>query len=255
MRIPKQEIRGQRYWVVGASSGIGAALATELVSRGADVAISARRAEDLERVSAGSMVTVPLDATDPDAVARAAREVRGALGGIDAVVWSAGFWKQFDASTWDREVFAQHVEVNLLGFSNVLAAILPEMVRTRRGHVIGIASVAGYRGLSGAEAYGATKAAQINLLEAMRASLSHKGVRVTTVSPGFVRTEMTENNPFPMPFLIDPDEAATAIANGLERRRPEIVFPLPMTVLMKTANVLPVRLWAALTARMGKKSG
>jgi short-subunit dehydrogenase len=247
-------IRGRRYWVVGASSGIGAALATELVRRGADVAISARRAEDLDKVSAGSMVTVPLDATDPGAVAQAAREVRGVLGGIDAVVWSAGFWKQFDATAWDRDAFAQHVEVNLLGLNNVLASVLPEMVRTREGHVIGIASVAGYRGLAGAEAYGTTKAAQIYLLEAMRASLSHKGVRVTTVSPGFVRTEMTEGNTFPMPFLIDPDEAATAIADGLERRRPEIVFPLPMTLIMKTANVLPVRLWSALTSRMGKKS-
>jgi short-subunit dehydrogenase len=254
MSTPGHAIQGRRYWVVGASSGIGAALAAELVRRGADVAISARRAEDLDTVSAGSMVTVPLDATDPEAVARAAREVRGVLGGIDAVVWSAGFWKQFDAAAWDREVFAQHVEVNLLGLNNVLAAVLPEMVRTRQGHVIGIASVAGYRGLAGAEAYGATKAAQINLLEAMRASLSHRGVRVTTVSPGFVRTEMTEDNSFPMPFLMDPGEAATAIADGLERRRAEIVFPLPMTLIMKTANVLPVRLWSALTSRMGKKS-
>lgn len=251
----KDPIAGRRYWVVGASSGIGAALANELLRRGATVAISARRADDLDQVSAGRMTTVTLDATDPEAVVLAAKKVRDRLGGIDAVVWSAGFWKQFDAKTWDREVFAQHVEVNLLGLNNLLAAVLPEMVRTRSGHVIGIASVAGYRGLAGAEAYGATKAAQLYLLEAMRASLSHKGVRVTTVAPGFVRTEMTEGNSFPMPFLIDPEQAATAIADGLEGRKPEIVFPLPMTLIMKTANVLPVRLWSALTSRMGKKSG
>jgi short-subunit dehydrogenase len=247
-------IRGRRYWVVGASSGIGAALAQELVRRGAVVAISARRADDLTKVSGGQMVTVPLDATDPEAAVRAATEVREALGGLDAVVWSAGFWRQFDARTWDHEVFAQHVQVNLLGLNNVLAAVLPEMVRTRSGHVVGIASVAGYRGLAGAEAYGATKAAQIYLLEAMRASLSHKNIQVTTVAPGFVRTEMTENNSFPMPFLIDPEQAATSIADGLEGRKQEIIFPLPMTIIMKTANVLPVRLWSALTTRMGKKS-
>jgi short-subunit dehydrogenase len=247
-------IRGRRYWVVGASSGIGAALAQELVRRGADVAISARRADELTKVGGGRMVTVPLDATDPEAVVRAAKDVREALGGLDAVVWSAGFWRRFDAQAWDGEVFAQHVQVNLLGLNNVLAAVLPEMVRTRRGHVVGIASVAGYRGLAGAEAYGSTKAAQIYLLEAMRASLSHKGVRVTTVSPGFVRTEMTENNSFPMPFLIDPEQAATSIADGIEGSKQEIIFPLPMTIIMKTANVLPVRLWSALTARMGKKS-
>jgi short-subunit dehydrogenase len=247
-------IAGRRYWVVGASSGIGAALATELLRRGATVAISARRADDLAAVAGGQMTTVPLDATDPAAVLAAADEVRAALGGLDAVVWSAGFWKQFDATRWDREAFAQHVEVNLLGLNNVLAAVLPDMVQRREGHVIGIASVAGYRGLGGAEAYGTTKAAQLYLLEAMRGSLSHKDIRVTTVSPGFVRTEMTEDNTFPMPFLIDPEQAATAIADGLEGRRQEIVFPLPMALIMKTANVLPVRLWSALTSRMGKKS-
>ena len=247
-------MRGRRYWVVGASSGIGAALAGELARRGADVAISARRAADLERVSAGLMTTIPLDVTDPDAVERATGEVREALGGLDAVVWSAGIWARFDVRDWNREAFARHVEVNVLGLNNVLAAVLPDMVRARHGHVIGIASVAGYRGLAGAEAYGSTKAAQINLLEAMRASLSRDGIRVTTVSPGFVRTEMTQANTFRMPFLIEPGQAATAIADGLESTRPEIVFPLPMAVLMKTINLLPVRLWAGLAARIGTTS-
>ena len=247
-------IAGRRFWVVGASSGIGAALAAELADRGASVAISARRSEDLAAVAGDRMTTVPLDATDPSAVVDAAAEVRDALGGLDAVVWSAGFWRQFDAARWDREVFASHVEVNLLGLNNVLAAVLPDMVQRRQGHVIGIASVAGYRGLRGAEAYGATKAAQLYLLEAMRASLSHQGIRVTTVSPGFVRTEMTADNSFPMPFLIEPDQAARAIADGLQSRKPEIVFPLPMALIMKTANVLPGRLWSALSSRMGKTS-
>lgn len=245
-------IAGRRFWVVGASSGIGAALATELLVRGATVAISARRDDDLAAVAGGRMTTVPLDATDPSAVEDAAAAVRDTLGGLDAVVWSAGFWRQFDATRWDRVVFARHVEVNLLGLNNVLAAVLPDMVQRREGHVIGIASVAGYRGLRGAEAYGATKAAQLYLLEAMRASLSHNGVRVTTVSPGFVRTEMTAENSFPMPFLIEPEQAARAIADGLEGRKSEIVFPLPMAVMMKTANVLPGRLWSALSSRMGK---
>lgn len=246
-------IRGRRIWVIGASSGIGAALADELLRRGATVAISARRAAQLEQVSAGRMTTVPLDATDADAVVRAADEVRAALDGLDVVVWSAGTWQQFDAAAWDREAFEQHVSVNLLGLSNVLAAVLPEMSRTRRGHVVGIASVAGYRGLAGAEAYGATKAAQINLFESLRASLSRNGVRITTVCPGFVRTEMTERNSFPMPFIIEADEAARAIADGLERRQVEIVFPLRMALLMKTARLLPVRLWSLLT-RSGTSS-
>ncbi|HEX6150287.1 SDR family NAD(P)-dependent oxidoreductase [Nocardioides sp.] len=242
-------IRGRRYWLVGASSGIGAALARELAGRGASVAVSARRADDLARVAGNEMVAVCVDATDRAAVAVAAEEVRAGLGGVDVMVWCAGYWRQFDAAQWDADVFARHVEVNLLGLNNVLAAVLPPMVEAGRGHVVGIASVAGYRGLPGAEAYGATKAAQINLLEGLRAALSTHGIRVTTVSPGFVRTEMTEANDFPMPFIIEADAAASAIADGLERRRTEIVFPLAMAATMKLARLVPVRLWGALTSR------
>lgn len=246
-----EEVAGRRYWLVGASSGIGAALAHELVRRGALVAVSARREDSLKEVAGDDMAVVPVDATDRDAVARAADEVRVALGGLDVVVWCAGHWQQFDAAEWDADAFARHVEVNLLGLNNLLAAVIPPMVRSGSGHVVGIASVAGYRGLAGAEAYGATKAAQINLLEGLRAALGRHGVRVTTVCPGFVRTEMTEDNEFPMPFIIDADEAARAVADGLERRRTEIVFPLPMAATMKLARLVPVGLWGALTSRMG----
>ncbi|WP_153504383.1 SDR family NAD(P)-dependent oxidoreductase [Cumulibacter manganitolerans] len=242
-------LRDRRCWIVGASSGIGAALATELRARGAHVAISARRADRLEGVSRGDMVTVPCDVTDPAAVATAAASVEAQLGGIDLVVWSAGMWGQLDALQWDRESFAEHVEVNLLGLNNVLAAVVPQMVARGAGQIVGIASVAGYRGLPGAEAYGATKAAQLVLLESLRASLAKRNVAVTTVAPGFVRTEMTESNSFPMPFIIDPDEAARAIADGLEKGRHEIVFPLPMAVLMKVARLLPQRAWDAIAAR------
>lgn len=244
----RRSLAGQRVWVVGASSGIGAALATELTARGARVAISARRADRLAEVARGQMTAIPLDATDDRAVAAAAEAVREVLGGLDVVVWSAGHWHRSDARSWDGPAFAEHVRVNLLGLSSVLAAVLPEMVRRGSGHVVGIASVAGYRGLPGAEAYGSTKAAQIALLESLRASLRREGIRVTTVAPGFVRTEMTAVNTFPMPFIIDADEAARAIADGLERGRVEIVFPWRMALVMKVARLVPVRAWAALVA-------
>ena len=251
MTVEQPAIAGRRYWVVGASSGIGAELARELVRRGAEVAISARRIEDLREVADDAMAIVPVDATDRAAVLEGAGTVRRTLGGIDVVVWCAGYWQQFDAAQWDADIFARHVEVNLLGLNNLLAAVVPTMTQERNGHVVGIASVAGYRGLAGAEAYGATKAAQINLLEGLRAALARHGVRVTTVCPGFVRTEMTESNEFPMPFIVDADEAARTIADGLEGRRTEIVFPLRMAVTMKVARLLPVRLWSAITTRIG----
>jgi short-subunit dehydrogenase len=123
------------------------------------------------------------------------------------------------------------------------------MLRRHQGVIAGVASVAGFRGLAGAEAYGATKAAQINLLESLRVHVARTGVHVTTICPGFVRTELTAGNPFPMPFIIEPGQAAQAICDGLERERTEIVFPAPMALLMKAARLVPARIWTALWAR------
>ena len=126
------------------------------------------------------------------------------------------------------------------------------MLERGHGGFVGVSSVAGYRGLAGAEAYGATKAAQINLLEALRIAVAGLGVDVVTVCPGFVKTELTAGNSFPMPFIIEADQAARAICDGLERGRAEIVFPLPMAVLMKIARLLPVRLWATAMQRVSR---
>jgi short-subunit dehydrogenase len=154
-----------------------------------------------------------------------------------------------DPQDWDTEVFDQHIRVNLAGMSNSIAAVLPGMLRRHHGVIAGIASVAGYRGLAGSEAYGATKAAQINLLESLRVHITRTGVQVTTICPGFVRTDLTAGNPFPMPFIIDADQAARSICDGLERDRTEVIFPTRMALLMKTARLVPARAWTALWAR------
>lgn len=240
---------GKVAWVIGGSSGIGAAVARELVRRGATVAISARREEELHKVSNGDMLAVPLDITDAGAVLAAAQRIRGRYGRIDVAVLAAGYWAQVQPRAWDTDVFRRHVEVNLVGMSNAIAAVLPGMLHRRSGVIAGIASVAGYRGLPGAEAYGATKAGQINLLESLRTQTSRTGVRVVTVCPGFVRTDLTARNDFTMPFMIEPDAAARAICDGLEKKRTEIVFPLPMAVLMKIARVVPVSAWTTLWRR------
>jgi len=240
------DLTGKVAWVVGASSGIGAAVARELQSRGAHVAISARREDQLAEVSGDTMLAVTADVTDAASLRKAADRIRDELGPIDLAVLSAGFWDQMNASAWDTETFDRHVRVNLIGMSNAIAAVLPEMLGQRSGVIAGIASVAGYRGLAGSAAYGATKAAQINLLESLRISVARQGVRVITVCPGFVRTALTAANDFPMPFMIETDAAGRSICDGLERERTEIVFPLPMAILMKAARLVPVRLWSAL---------
>jgi NAD(P)-dependent dehydrogenase (short-subunit alcohol dehydrogenase family) len=239
-------LNGKVAWVVGGSSGIGAAVVRELVRRGATVPISARRKEQLREVSGGHMLVVPLDVTDAASVVAAAARVHEELGPIDLAVLSAGYWKQMNPADWDTGLFDRHVQVNLTGMSNAIAAVLPGMLQRHHGVIAGIASVAGYRGLAGSEAYGATKAAQINLLESLRVHLARTGVHVATICPGFVRTGLTAGNRFPMPFIIDAGQAARSICDGLERERTEIVFPAPMALLMKAARLVPVRVWTAL---------
>jgi short-subunit dehydrogenase len=248
----RRSVVGSRVWITGASSGIGAALANELTDRGALVAISARRTEELHTIAAGRMSVVPVDVTDLEAMRTAADDVRAHLGGIDMVVLNAGTWLKLRLSELDPAVVAKHFEVNVMGTVNGLAAVINEMIRARAGTIVIVASVAGFRGMPGSLAYGATKAALINMAESVRAEASRSGIRVVTVNPGFIRTPMTETNTFPMPFLIDADEAARSIVNGLESNRQEITFPLQMAVAMKIARVLPVRVWTFLSSRAAR---
>lgn len=244
------DLDGTVCWVVGASSGIGAAVARELRARGARVAISARREDRLHEVAEGSMLVVPADVTHPASIRAAADRVVEELGDPDAVVMAAGRSHQLRVENWDTEAFRAQVEVNLVGMSNTIGAVLPHLLRRGSGVLAGIASLAGYRGLPGGGAYGATKAAQLTLLEDLRVQLAPRGVHVTTISPGFVRTEMTRRNSFRMPFIIDADAAGRAICDGLERDRAEIVFPLRLAVLAKAARLVPVRLWPRLWAHV-----
>lgn len=245
---------GNRSWVIGASSGIGAALATELLRRGGTVAISGRRAAELQQVSGGQMHVQPCDAVDLAAVRAAAEEVTAALGGVDVAVYSAGMFRQVEIDRWDVSTIRQHLEVHVMGLANMIDAVLPGMLARRHGYIVGISSVAGYRGLPKGEAYAAAKAAQQLLLESLRADVAARGVRVVTVCPGFVSTEMTAGNDFPMPWMIQADDAARRIADGLAKGKPEIVFPVPMMVAMKLARMVPVRAWGSAAGLMARRA-
>lgn len=235
---------GTRVWITGGSSGIGAALANELTDRGAVVAISARREKQLLEVAGGRMSVVPVDVTNTEAMIAAADLVRAELGGIDLAILNAGTWKQLTLADLDPKAVADQFDVNVMGTVNGLAAVIGEMLKRGSGTVAIVASVAGYRGIPGSMAYGATKAALINMAESIRPEAAKSGVRIVTINPGFVRSELTATNKFPMPFLIDADEAARDIADGLLRGRQEIVFPLPMAIAMKALRLLPVRVWS-----------
>jgi NADP-dependent 3-hydroxy acid dehydrogenase YdfG len=247
MRYP-----GAVVWITGASSGIGEALARELTGRGARVAITARRADRLEEIAGDRMLAVPADVTDLDAMRAAAARVEQELGPIDLAVLNAGTWKQMDVTAWDTELFRRHVETNLMGMVHGIDAVLPGMRRRRGGVIAGVSSVAGYRGWPSSEAYGSTKAAEINLLESLRIDLLPLDIKVLTVCPGFVRSDLTAENTFRMPFLMEPTDAAARIADGIAREKAEIVFPLPMMLLMKATRLVPVRPWTALMSRQAK---
>jgi short-subunit dehydrogenase len=238
---------GSRVWVTGASSGIGAALVRELAGRGCRVAASARRTELLQELAAtapGEVMPVPADVTDRDSMLAAAESIRARFGAIDLVVLNAAYWGQFKVETWDTEVIRRHFDTNVIGLAHGVEAVLADMRRRRSGAIAGMASLAGYRGLPRSEAYGATKAAEINMLESLRIDLRPLGISVHTVCPGFVRTDLTAKNTFPMPFMLEPSDAARRIVSGLEKGKAEIAFPLPMVAAMKVAKVVPVRLWA-----------
>ncbi len=251
-------IDGSIAWITGGSSGIGAALARELASRGATVAITARRAGLLEQIAetaegTGTVHAYPGDVRDRAGMVEVAAAIRRDLGPIDIAVLGAGTWEQVDVANWDSTPIRGHIETNLLGMVNSLDAVVPNMLERRSGRIVGIASVAGYRGYTRAEAYGTTKAAEINLLESLRIDLEPLGVSVQTVNPGFVRTPLTMRNEFPMPFMIEAPDAARRIARAIERDKAEAVFPLPYMIGMKLVRLAPVRPYTRVSAWLASR--
>jgi short-subunit dehydrogenase len=240
---PVRDWKDKRCWIVGASTGIGAALADALAARGARVALSARRAGPLHemagRYGKGRALALPLDITEAPALEKAAAAIADAWGGIDLLVLMAGEYKPMRA--WKLELAAARsmVEVNLMGYYNALAAVVPRLVEQQAGTIALVSSVAGYRGLPKSLVYGPTKAAVINLAEALYLDLQPKGIGVCVVNPGFVKTPMTDQNDFKMPALIEPEEAAREIVAGLEDGEFEIHFPKRFTRFLKVLQLLP----------------
>jgi NAD(P)-dependent dehydrogenase (short-subunit alcohol dehydrogenase family) len=241
-------------WVTGASSGIGEALALRLAQDGHEVAASARSADRLARLSDqardadGRIHAYPLDVTDQPAAAAALAEIERQLGPLDSAVLAAGTHHPVSARDFKAADLARLVQVNLIGTANCLEPLLRTMIARRRGRIAIVSSVAGYRGLPTSAYYGATKAALINLAEALKFDLDRHGVTMQLIDPGFVKTPLTDQNEFAMPFRITPEEAAARIAKGLQSTRFEITFPRRFTYILKLARCLPYRLYFPLVA-------
>ncbi len=242
-------------WITGASSGIGADIARQLAVSGVRVAASSRNAVKLAGLAAehSNIHSYPLDVTDAAAVAAVFSKIEMEMGPIDLIVAGAGTYKPVGASQIDPVDFDYMYRVNYLGVIHVLAAILPVFRQRRRGHISWIASVAGYRGLPKAAAYGPTKAALINLAESLKPELERDGLVVSVINPGFVRTPMTSVNEFNMPFLMNSPDAARATLAGLAKGKFEVAYPTPFVVILKFARLLPYTVYFWLVRRLARK--
>jgi len=253
--VKRISIKDSCVWVTGASSGIGEALTIELARRGARVAITARRADVLESLRsslgeyAGQVACFPGDVRNLDEMKRIVAAVEAHFGPIDIAIPNAGTHIFSVPEEFNSKEYLDLMELNFGGMLHCIEAVLPGMLGRGRGAIAPVASLAGYRGLPRAAAYGASKSAMIHFIESIRFHLVRKGITISIVNPGFVKTPLTDKNDFRMPFLVDATQAARIICNGIERGKREIAFPFPFNWVLKVARILPAPLYEALVNR------
>lgn len=234
-------------WITGASQGIGKALALEYARNGCTVAISARGEEKLQQVAQeaenlpGRICVLPCDVTDKAQIESALQQLIQEEKLPDRVILNAGTHQPMAAREFSADTVEKLLKINTLGAAIPLEVLLPHYLKQQHGQLAIVASVAGYRGLPTASAYGASKAALINLAESLRAELYRSGVDIRLINPGFVKTPLTDKNEFEMPFLITADQAAHAIVKGLAGKAFEVVFPTRMAIAMSFLKWLPDR--------------
>ncbi len=241
-------------FITGASSGIGEALAHHYAALGANLGLFARRGAELRRVAAGlppaRVATYAGDVRDAQALARSATDFLQRFGAPDVVIANAGVSRGTVTDfAEDMQAFAEVIGTNVLGIVHTFQPFIAPMRAARHGALVGIASIAGFRGLPGSGAYSASKAAAIAYLESLRVELRGSGIAVVTVCPGYVATPMTEGNPYRMPFLMRPDVAARRIADAIARRRRFYVLPWQMALVGRAMRLLPRSLYDRALAR------
>lgn len=231
--------QGKRYWIVGASEGLGRALAHQLSKIGVEVIVSARSEDRLRSLVAelpGKASWVTVDVADLKDVERARAEV----GDIDGVVYLAGVYWPMQASEWDNAQAEAMADVNYLGASRVVGSVIKDFTRRDRGHVVLTSSLSAFRGLPGSIGYTASKAAIMSLAECMYADLRKTGVQVQVVNPGFIKTQLTEKNNFNMPFIMEPEDAARAVFEHMnDPLRFKKSFPMVFSWVFRLSQFLP----------------
>lgn len=259
MNLGLMRLKDQVIWLTGASSGIGEALAYALARRGAKLALTARRADILAKlVSAinaegGDARAFPGDVLNLEQLRKIVGEIEQTIGPLDIVVANAGTHIPSKLENFNSNEYMGLMDVNYGGMLRTIEAALAGMQERKRGLVVGVASMAGYRGFPEAGAYGASKAAMINFLESLRFHMKPFGISVSIINPGFVKTPLTDKNDFYMPFLISSERAAEIMCAAIEDRKFECTFPRPFNWVLKLMRVLPNRVYQMLVESTWRK--
>lgn len=246
-------------FLTGASSGIGKALAHEFASKGASLGLVARRRDKLEELIASLPhpelhTAIVCDVCDREAVIQAAKEYDDACGGVDVVIANAGISLGVKTRYYeDLEQFDKVFATNVIAMANTFHPFLERMAERKRGKLVGIGSVAGIRGLPGSEAYCASKSAVITYCESLRVEMQKFGVRVLTISPGFVRTPLTAHNPYKMPFIMEPEEFAREAVKAILSDKTYVTIPWQMGWLGKLLRILPNPVFDRILAKRKQK--
>ena len=233
-----REWQGKRYWLVGASEGLGAALAHKLSRTGVEVIVSARSQDKLDALVAelsGNATAQVVDVSDRDSVKAAAQ----AVGDVDGVVFLAGVYWPTKAQEWGAEQVEAMADINFTGAIRVMGAVMPMMQTRGSGHLVITGSLSGFRGLPGAIGYSASKAGVMALAESMYADLRGSGIGVQLANPGFIKTRLTEKNEFTMPFIMEPDAAAQEMFELMNSDRFKKSFPRVFSWVFRLSQFMP----------------
>jgi short-subunit dehydrogenase len=247
----------QRVFITGASSGIGVVLAQAYARRGAKIGLLARRGDELRQLAAqlpSESIVLTADVRDSAGMQSAANQFIERFGAPDIVIANAGVSHGTATErSEDIATFAEILDINLLGMVRTFQPFLAAMRKKKNGSLVGIASVAGFRGLPGSSAYSASKAAAISYLESLRVELRSSGIIVTTLCPGYIATPMTARNPYRMPFMLSAEQAAQKMISAIDARCDFVVLPWQMAIIGRIMRMLPNRLYDTLAAKSGRK--
>lgn len=244
------KLKGKKYWIIGASEGLGRELSIQLSNLGVNLIISARNETRLNELSSLTKAKVlALDVLDIDAIKQASKSI----GIIDGIIYVAGDYTPLNSTTWNVEEVDKMIAVNFTGAAKVLGFIVPKFLKQNNGHIVMIGSLSGFRGLPNAIGYGASKAAMMHLAENIKADLYKTPIKIQLINPGFIKTRLTEKNNFKMPFIMSVEDAAKRVIIAMNSNRFQTNFPLIFSLLFRASNLLPAFIYFWLFSSNMKK--